>query len=125
MRLSSQFLGANERFLGDSNGFSLLHSLFPPHSILGAKPQQVNQQKKRQRGHNKGAGDDVVKCVIVGDAAVGKTNLIISYLENRFVQEHIPTASDIYNGECGTNARELFSLEDRHTAGREIDKVGQ
>lgn len=40
-----------------------------------------------------------VKCVVVGDAAVGKTNLIISYLENRFLQEHIPTASDIYNGE--------------------------
>lgn len=40
-----------------------------------------------------------MKCVVVGDAAVGKTNLIISYLENRFLQEHIPTASDIYNGE--------------------------
>lgn len=44
-----------------------------------------------------------VKCVVVGDAAVGKTNLIISYLENRFLQEHIPTASDIYNGELEFN----------------------
>lgn len=49
---------------------------------------------------NKGVASSIptVKCVVVGDAAVGKTNLIISYLENRFVQEHIPTASDIYNG---------------------------
>lgn len=39
-----------------------------------------------------------VKCVVVGDCAVGKTNLILSYLENRFNTEHVPTASDIYNG---------------------------
>ena len=39
-----------------------------------------------------------IKCVLVGDGSVGKTNLILTYLENRFVQEHIPTASDIYNG---------------------------
>lgn len=42
-----------------------------------------------------------VKCVVVGDAAVGKTSLIQSYLENRFNHEHVPTASDIYNGKCG------------------------
>ncbi len=38
-----------------------------------------------------------VKCVVVGDGAVGKTNLILSYLENKFVDQHVPTASDIYN----------------------------
>lgn len=56
-------------------------------------------------GGGEGGRRDVptVKCVVVGDAAVGKTNLIISYLENRFLQEHIPTASDIYNGELEFN----------------------
>lgn len=43
-----------------------------------------------------------IKCVLVGDGAVGKTNLILSYLENRFNPEHIPTASDIYNGELSS-----------------------
>lgn len=57
--------------------------------------------KSRRQGDDQQSSRRIptVKCVIVGDAAVGKTNLIISYLENRFVQEHIPTASDIYNGE--------------------------
>lgn len=41
-----------------------------------------------------------IKCVLVGDGAVGKTNLILTYLKNRFNTEHVPTASDIYNGKC-------------------------
>ncbi|KAI9589831.1 hypothetical protein GQX74_007999 [Glossina fuscipes] len=44
-----------------------------------------------------------IKCVLVGDCAVGKTNLILSYLENRFNTEHIPTASDIYNADVMVN----------------------
>ncbi|KAH8419730.1 hypothetical protein KR009_001990 [Drosophila setifemur] len=44
-----------------------------------------------------------IKCVLVGDGAVGKTNLIMSYLENRFNPEHIPTASDIYNADVNVN----------------------
>lgn len=44
-----------------------------------------------------------VKCVVVGDCAVGKTNLIRSYLENRFSIEHVPTASDIYNADVMVN----------------------
>ncbi|XP_017012947.3 uncharacterized protein RhoU [Drosophila takahashii] len=44
-----------------------------------------------------------IKCVLVGDGAVGKTNLILSYLENRFNTEHIPTASDIYNADVNVN----------------------
>ncbi|KAH8386513.1 hypothetical protein KR093_000975 [Drosophila rubida] len=44
-----------------------------------------------------------IKCVLVGDGAVGKTNLILSYLENRFNPEHVPTASDIYNVDVNVN----------------------
>ncbi|XP_037935036.1 transcription factor mef2A isoform X2 [Teleopsis dalmanni] len=44
-----------------------------------------------------------IKCVVVGDGAVGKTNLILSYLENRFNPEHVPTASDIYNADVMVN----------------------
>ncbi|KAL5278070.1 hypothetical protein ACFFRR_002987 [Megaselia abdita] len=68
------------------------------------KSKDKKKSKKKQKENGKSSSKlPNIKCVVVGDACVGKTNLIVSYLDNRFIAEHNPTASDIYNAEVMVN----------------------
>lgn len=54
---------------------------------LMKKQKQKNKDKLRK-----------IKCVIVGDKAVGKTSLAVSYSNDSFPSVYVPTAYDNYNG---------------------------
>ena len=64
-----------------------------------------------------------IKCVVVGDGAVGKTCLLWSYAKNEFPTEYVPTVFDNYSVQIQIGD-EQFNLGLFDTAGQEdYDKI--
>uniref|UniRef100_A0A671NI41 Rho-related GTP-binding protein RhoQ n=1 Tax=Sinocyclocheilus anshuiensis TaxID=1608454 RepID=A0A671NI41_9TELE len=65
-----------------------------------------------------GTGSIMLKCVVVGDGAVGKTCLLMSYANDAFPEEYVPTVFDHYAVSVTVGGKQyLLGLYD--TAGQE------
>lgn len=57
----------------------------PPHKQPAARPGDPQER--------------LLKCILLGDGAVGKTSLVVSYTTNGYPTEYVPTAFDNFSGE--------------------------
>lgn len=48
--------------------------------------------------HTGQAHERLLKCVLLGDGAVGKTSLVVSYTTNGYPTKYVPTAFDDFSG---------------------------
>lgn len=59
-----------------------------------------------------------VNCVLVGDGAVGKTSLVVSYTTNGYPAEYVPTALDNFTGN-NSGASQIWKKEKKRKKGNE------
>ncbi|XP_055549937.1 uncharacterized protein LOC129732761 [Wyeomyia smithii] len=73
------------------------------------KKDKTEKASEKQKEISRSAAKEPpnVKCVLVGDGAVGKTNLIVSYIQDRFIPEYVPTAFDKYNVDVSVDGRPI------------------
>ncbi|XP_070787711.1 rho-related GTP-binding protein RhoJ isoform X2 [Pituophis catenifer annectens] len=73
--------------------------------------------KEEEPGYSDSSVKKMLKCVVIGDGAVGKTCLLMSYANDAFPEEYVPTVFDHYAVTVTVGGRQhLLGLYD--TAGQ-------
>lgn len=105
----------------------------PPQAVGDYKPVTVSvappvpprrfRSKDSSGAKCRSAVERKVKCVLLGDGAVGKTSLIVSYTTNGYPTEYVPTAFDNFSAVVAVDGRPV-KLQLCDTAGQdEFDKL--
>jgi len=89
----------------------------PPDSPLLRNLTPQDSPSMRSNNSQQSSGNKL-KCVFIGDGAVGKTSLIISYTTNGYPNEYVPTAIDTYHATVHIDGQPL-TLELCDTPGQD------
>lgn len=80
---------------------------------LSSKSRQ-NAEAVEDGGSNSNPVDTttkkMLKCVVVGDGAVGKTCLLMSYANDAFPEEYVPTVFDHYAGKLVSSSKHSTAI---------------
>ncbi|KAK6487738.1 rho-related GTP-binding protein RhoU-like [Huso huso] len=90
---------------------------YEPHLAPPVPPHNSNETS-----HSVGQ-ERSLKCVLLGDGAVGKTSLVVSYTTNGYPTKYVPTAFDDFSAVVQVDGNPV-RLQFRDTAGQdEFDKL--